>query len=486
MAPPDEQTSRALRLLALLCVLALGGYLRLTTMAQVEDLRPWPDALEYEEAARSLHEGRGYLLWIAGDAYPPRYPPGLSLLIAAALPLAGTQLGAGIWVVLASALAAIGGTYALARAASGFAAGIVAALLVATSPLHVQWSRAVMSDVPASAAVAWLALWLLAALRRRAGAGELFALGIACGAAASIRQAVLALVPAAVLVLLLFASGGPRVRWRAAAALAAGALLGTLPLLWLNARLFGGPLRGGYDYWVSGELFSLSRVLGPLPSGAPGNAWYYGALLLGDGALYPWTAAILLLVGTLVAARRPGSTRALAALAWLVAGIVLALQLAFVWQWDRFLLPILPLLAALMALPCARGARPALRAAGFVLLAATLLLESRRPEAFRPHKALGTRNEIVFVAACPTAHTLACLRFAAGVAAPVARLATGLSGLTPGRAGFAPAGRQTEFHRVIASSTPFRPAVPGRTMRATRSSSAVSGHDSFATVARAT
>jgi len=88
--------------------------------------------------------------------------------------------------------------------------------------------------------------------------------------------------------------------------------------------------------------------------------------------------------------------------------------------------------------------------------------------AFRPHKALGTRNEIVFEAACPTAHTLARLRFAGAVTATVARLATGLGGLTPGRAGFAPAGRQTEFHRVIASSTPFRPAVPGRTMRPNR------------------
>ena len=62
-----------------------------------------------------------------------------------------------------------------------------------------------------------------------------------------------------------------------------------------------------------------------------------------------------------------------------------------------------------------------------------------------------------------TAHLLACLRIAERVTAPVARLAIGLGGLTPGRAGLAPAGRRTKFHGVIAPSIPLRPALPGRT-----------------------
>jgi hypothetical protein len=63
----------------------------------------------------------------------------------------------------------------------------------------------------------------------------------------------------------------------------------------------------------------------------------------------------------------------------------------------------------------------------------------------------------------PTAHTLARLRIAGPVAGAVARLATGLGGLTRGRAGFAPAGRRTKFHGDIATSIPLRPALPGRT-----------------------
>ena len=64
---------------------------------------------------------------------------------------------------------------------------------------------------------------------------------------------------------------------------------------------------------------------------------------------------------------------------------------------------------------------------------------------------------IGFGAACPMAHTFACLRIAGVISGPGARLATGSGGLTLGRAGFAPAGRQTKFPEVIVSSLPFDP-----------------------------
>ena len=64
-------------------------------------------------------------------------------------------------------------------------------------------------------------------------------------------------------------------------------------------------------------------------------------------------------------------------------------------------------------------------------------------------------KSIGFGAACPMAHTFACLRIADHISEIVARLATGSGGLTLGRAGFAPAGRQTKFHEGIVSSLPF-------------------------------
>jgi hypothetical protein len=53
------------------------------------------------------------------------------------------------------------------------------------------------------------------------------------------------------------------------------------------------------------------------------------------------------------------------------------------------------------------------------------------------------------------AHTCACRRIAEAISGTGARLATGSGGLTLGRAGFAPAGRQTKFHEGIFSSFPF-------------------------------
>jgi len=59
---------------------------------------------------------------------------------------------------------------------------------------------------------------------------------------------------------------------------------------------------------------------------------------------------------------------------------------------------------------------------------------------FAKNRTLNIRNGLVFEAKVPTAHTFVCLRFADLVTETVARLTTGSGGLTPGRAGFAPAG----------------------------------------------
>jgi len=70
--------------------------------------------------------------------------------------------------------------------------------------------------------------------------------------------------------------------------------------------------------------------------------------------------------------------------------------------------------------------------------------------AFRKFRPLGIRNEDSFRDHVPTARTLAYLRFAGLVTEAGARLATGSGGLTPRRAGFAPAGQKTKFHGAIA------------------------------------
>jgi hypothetical protein len=70
--------------------------------------------------------------------------------------------------------------------------------------------------------------------------------------------------------------------------------------------------------------------------------------------------------------------------------------------------------------------------------------------AFAKNRTLDIRDEYNFRGHLPTAHTLVCLRFADLVTETVARLTTGSGGLTPRRAGFAPAGRRTKFQGDIA------------------------------------
>ena len=75
---------------------------------------------------------------------------------------------------------------------------------------------------------------------------------------------------------------------------------------------------------------------------------------------------------------------------------------------------------------------------------------------------LGHPEQLVFEAV-PTAHTLACLRQRPPRCRDRRQARYRPGGLTRGRAGFAPAGRLTKFHGVIASSNPNRPTGPGRT-----------------------
>src|SRR5262245_59868404 len=152
--------------------LALGLALRAVAPATIEDLRPRPDALEYEEAARNILAGRGYSLVIEGSPYSPRYPFGFSLLLVPVFWLWDAGPGSGVVLVLACALATIAAAWRLSRDAAGPFAGSVAAVLVAASPVHVRWSRVVMSDVPAACATTWLVVGVVAAFRRdRAAAG---------------------------------------------------------------------------------------------------------------------------------------------------------------------------------------------------------------------------------------------------------------------------------------------------------------------------
>jgi 4-amino-4-deoxy-L-arabinose transferase-like glycosyltransferase len=357
-------------LAGLSAALALGGWLRWTPPGAVQDLRPRYDALEYEEVGRNLSRGEGFTIVTGGQKYAPAHAPGFPALLAAYFLFSDEGPGAGIRVVFACALVTIAATWAMGWLAAGPWCGAAAGLLMALAPLHVRWSRAVMSDVPSAAAIACIGAWTLAALGRRSDGKTWCLIGACVGLAGAIRQTNLLVgMPIALLVALEAQGTTQRLRWLGALAL--GGMVGLMPTFAYNAMLFGSPLRDGLSVWVPGTHFgwNLTRFH---PGGVGGdpNGIFYARMVAGGGSLYPVPTAILLVMGIVTGLRGGAAERRLVLLALgLMAGF-LAAHLAFFAQWDRYFVPVIPLLAALAALPLQR---PSVRSLAVPALALVVL-----------------------------------------------------------------------------------------------------------------
>lgn len=367
-------------LVGLVVALWIAGALRAASRSDVEDLRPRPDALEYEEGARNLLAGEGYSLIVNGATYPPRYPPGFSLLLVPVLAVADRGPGSGVVVVQACALLTIVATFLLGRGAAGPLAGTVAAVLVAVSPGHVVWSRAVMSDVPAACMVTWI-LFGTTIVGARGTPSRWALLGLATGLACLLRMTNLAAaIPA-----LVAAMRSPRDPAKAVLALATGLVLGLVPLLAYDLLRFGSPLRTGYDAWTPGAFFAWRYVLGqPAGGGREPNLPFYVQALMGLGDLYSWPIAVLVLVGAALGLSSAGRARQLVILVAALLVPLLGAQLAFFWQGTRFLLPLVPALLCVAAVPLGSAAPRWLRVAAAVLVVFGIAQLMARAELYRP------------------------------------------------------------------------------------------------------
>ena len=235
----------------------------------------------------------------------PTYPPGLPLLMA--VPHAAAGIDGAYAIVVASAAVAVWASAMIA----GATAGVIAALILAFSPVFVYQSLQPMSDVPVTAA--WLLCFLLLRNGRNGWAG------VACAAAILIRPnlAPLAIVP------LLFAS---RKTVFATPVAVAGAALAMLQWLW-----YGSPIQSGYG--SAADLFALANVIP--------NAGRYANWLIA-------TAPVLCLAPfAFVRLRRDATARALMAFAVLVIGAYLIYAVFDHWSYLRFLLPAMAVFAIL-------------------------------------------------------------------------------------------------------------------------------------------
>lgn len=265
----------------------------------------------------------------------PTYPPGLPLAMAGGR-LVLDDIGPFLVVPLLGALAVLC-TYGLGARMHSRTAGLVAAALLATSPIFLFQVVQPMSDV---AATAWWALATLFALSPLSGSA--LAAGATSGIAILTRPNLLLLtIPVG-----LAAAGWPRlgraearVRVTHAVAFAAGLVPAIGAVLLLQWRLHGSPVASGYGSFE--ELFALSNIVP--------NARGYAQRLVAGEAPALWLALASIAAVALSRSRgtqAPGA-RVPAVLPALVGAAVLTAYLPYgifaEWSYLRFLLPAFPL-----------------------------------------------------------------------------------------------------------------------------------------------
>jgi hypothetical protein len=263
----------------------------------------------------------------------PTYPPGLPLLMAIPQVLGGID-GANA-IVIASAAAVVWATGML----SGGVAGVIAATLIAFTPIFTNQSIQPMSDVPVTAA--WMLCFLFMQRQRTVAAG------IACAVAVLIRPN---LAPLAIVPLLI---AHRRITFATPVAIA-GMFLAVINWVW-----YGSPFRSGYG--STDALFAFTNIAANAPR-------YFSWLMS--------TSPILLLsVFSFWRLRRQRTVQSLLAFVALVVCSYLVYAVFDDWSYLRFLLPALAVLAVFAAIELAAwiGRRPiAYRAP--LLLALVLLL----------------------------------------------------------------------------------------------------------------
>ena len=255
----------------------------------------------------------------------PVCAPGFSLLLAPVVKLGGSDAVFAVTPLAGALLVWL--TFLAGRALAGPLAGAMAAVLVACSPAVLYQVVQPMNDI--ATAALWMAVFVALISRRWALAG------VCCGLALLVRPNLLPLACVAAIYALV--SAGPEKGSGVslpAVMFGLTALPFVLIVLWLNAALYGGPLRSGYGQL--GHLFSLSVF--------PGNAARYGRWLVETQTLFPLLAVFApFLVDR---DRRPAAILA-CGLTVATSAIYFAYTPFDDWSYLRFLMPALTLLIVL-------------------------------------------------------------------------------------------------------------------------------------------
>ena len=269
-APPHRRVSHGAAIGILCFVLALlfyyGAVLRVEfKRTDFLDLGPYTDAVEYFAQANSILKEGAPTIQIGNDKLPSRYPPGYPILMIPWLKflphngiLAPFRTNETIGLLL------LAGTFIFYFAIGRPLAGGLAALLVATQPSFITFSRSSMSDLSAGAVtlLAFALVYLGFAWRRR---WLIYFAAVVLGLSLCIRPQLVFMAPL-LIGMALFPANESWTRWfiHCCFVLVVFALAAS-PYFILNTLEFGYPLKTGYEFWVPAladkrAAFSLHNV----------------------------------------------------------------------------------------------------------------------------------------------------------------------------------------------------------------------------------
>src|SRR6266446_2169684 len=229
------------------------------------DLGPYPDAVEYFAQANSILKEGAPTIQLGYDRLPSRYPPGYPVLMIPWLRfLPHNGILAPFRTNQTMGLLLLAGGFVFYFAIGRPLAGGLAALLVATQPAFVTFSRSSMSDLSGGAVMvlAFALVYLGLRWRRR---WLIYLAAIVLGLSLCIRPQLLFMAPL-LIAMALFPGIDSWTKWFMHCCLALAVFaVATSPYFILNTLEFGHPLKSGYEFWVPGladkqAAFSLHNV----------------------------------------------------------------------------------------------------------------------------------------------------------------------------------------------------------------------------------
>ncbi|HSR50159.1 MAG TPA: hypothetical protein VLV83_04980 [Acidobacteriota bacterium] len=265
---PQRLSARTIGWLLLVGALGLYGFnvLFLNPAETFQrNLWTWPDAPEYLDGALSLVREGQYVIHLAGQEHPPRYPFGFSLAVAAAYTLGADALTAPYRVNQACGLLLLLTVFWILHRRGRALEGGLAALLLSSLPAFVILCRSPMSEPLGALVLLWVA-WLLFLHAGRRHPGLLSVAGAAgallLGLSLNIRLANLFWTPLLAAAVLSPSSLKWSRRFSQGAMLGTCFLLGALPLFLYNYLTFGSVFSTGYAYWIShkSHFFNAFRL----------------------------------------------------------------------------------------------------------------------------------------------------------------------------------------------------------------------------------